>query len=119
VNNLLSNACKYSTADSPISVEIAMDVDRALIAVHNEGEGIPEADQPYVFDRFYRTRTGSRSASGGVGLGLFICKRLVEAMGSQIELHSSGGRGCTFSFWLPLVTRSTAWTGDQELTVPS
>jgi len=119
VTNLLSNACKYSTPGSPISVEIAQDVDRALVAVHNEGEGIPEADQPYVFDRFYRTRTGSRSEAGGVGLGLFICKRLVEAMGSQIELHSSAGRGCTFSFWLPLVTRSVSWSGDQELTVQS
>ena len=118
VNNLLSNACKYSTPGSPITVEIAMDVDRALVIVHNEGEGIPEADQPYVFDRFYRTRTGSRSEAGGVGLGLFICKRLVEAMGSQIELRSSPDRGCTFSFWLPLVTRSTTW-GEQELSVPS
>jgi len=71
--------------------------------VRNEGDGIAPADQPHVFDRFYRTRTGLQREVGGAGLGLFICRRLVEAMGSQIELESIPGEGCTFTFWLPYV----------------
>ena len=81
-----------------------MDESRAVIAVHNEGDGIAPADQPFVFDRFFRTRTGLQREVGGAGLGLFICRRLVEAMGSQIELESIPGEGCTFTFWLPEAT---------------
>ncbi len=102
VTNLLSNAFKYSPADPPVAISVTIDANQVVIDVHNEGEGIAPADQPYVFDRFYRTRTGLRQEVGGVGLGLFICKRLVEAMGSQIELESGPGAGCTFSFRLPI-----------------
>ena len=104
VTNLLSNAFKYSTAGSTVQLSLRVDEDRAVIAVHNVGEGIAPADQPYVFDRFFRTRTDVQREVGGAGLGLFICRRLVEAMGSQIELESIPGEGCTFTFWLPEVT---------------
>ena len=102
VTNLLSNAFKYSTPGSPVSVAVTTGEDRAVISVHNEGEGIAPEDQPHVFDRFYRTESGLRREVGGVGLGLFICRRLVEVMGGEIEVASSQGGGCTFSFWLPL-----------------
>jgi signal transduction histidine kinase len=71
------------------------------VAVHNEGEGIPLADQPNVFSRFYRAQTGLTREAGGVGLGLFLCKWLVEAMGGEIGLDSTPGQGCTFWFTIP------------------
>jgi PAS domain S-box-containing protein len=103
VQNLLSNAFKYSTAGSTVQLSLTVDGNRVIVAVSNEGEGIAPADQPHVFDRFFRTRTGLQREVGGAGLGLFICRRLVEAMGSQIELESAPGEGCTFTFWLPRV----------------
>ena len=104
VTNLLSNAFKYSAADSLVTVSVTSEGARAVLAVHNEGEGIAAADQPFVFDRFYRSKTRPQAEAGGVGLGLYICKRLVEAMESEIVLESSSGQGSTFSFSLPLVT---------------
>jgi len=102
VTNLLSNAFKYSTPDSSVHISVGTDEGRATVRVHNEGEGIGPEDQPHVFERFYRTQTGLRREAGGVGLGLFICQRLVEAMGGEIAVESTPGHGCTFSFWLPL-----------------
>ena len=114
VTNLLSNAFKYSSPDSPVRVTVTAEADRACIAVHNEGEGIAFDDQPRVFDRFFRTESGLRREVGGVGLGLFICKRLVEVMGGEIAVESSPGRGCTFSFWLPREAPADARTPHPE-----
>lgn len=114
VMNLLSNAFKYSTPESPIEVRISPTGIFATVDVHNEGDGIPVADQPYVFDRFYRTDSGLTREVGGVGLGLFICKRLVEVMGGDLELRSSPGRGCTFSFTMPLAPSQDGVVGEPE-----
>ncbi|MGH2597063.1 MAG: sensor histidine kinase [Actinomycetota bacterium] len=100
--NLLSNAFKYSTPGSPIEVRISATGIFVTVDVHNEGDGIPVTDQPYVFDRFYRTDSGLTREVGGVGLGLFICKRLVEVMGGELWLQSLPGRGCTLSLTMPL-----------------
>jgi signal transduction histidine kinase len=70
--------------------------------VHNEGDGIAFEDQDRVFDRFYRVHNEGGRKAGGFGLGLFICKRLVEAMDGTISLESLPGQWCTFSFTLPL-----------------
>jgi signal transduction histidine kinase len=114
ITNLLSNAFKYSSPDSIVRVTVATGTDRALVAVRNDGEGIALEDQPHVFDRFFRTETGLRREVGGVGLGLFICKRLVEVMGGEIAVESSPGRGCTFSFWLPREAAEDAPTSHAE-----
>jgi PAS domain S-box-containing protein len=102
--NLLSNAFKYSPARAPITVKVEAMPDHAVISVRDEGDGIAPEDQPLVFDRFFRARTEAAQRSGGVGLGLFICRRLVEAMGGEISLRSEKDAGSTFSFTLPLAT---------------
>jgi PAS domain S-box-containing protein len=102
IANLLSNAFKYSPATAPVTVAVEATPDHAVISVHDEGDGIPAEDQPFVFDRFYRARSEGAPRSGGVGLGLFICRRLVEAMGGEIALRSGTGGGSTFSFTLPV-----------------
>src|SRR6476661_1601816 len=68
VQNLLSNAFKYSTAGSTVQLSLTVDGNRVGVAVHNESEGIAQADQPHVFDRFFRTRTGLQREVGGAGL---------------------------------------------------
>src|SRR5712692_2519924 len=103
VSNLLSNAFKYSSPDSSIDVGLMVSGDQALVSIHNEGEGIRAQDQEHVFQRFYRAESGLTRRTGGVGLGLYITKRLVEAMGGTIMLESRPDEGCTFSFTLPLV----------------
>jgi light-regulated signal transduction histidine kinase (bacteriophytochrome) len=85
-------------------VRIEAMADHAVISVADEGDGIAPEDHPFVFDRFFRARTDAARRSGGVGLGLFICRRLVEAMGGEISLRSQKDAGSTFFFTLPLAT---------------
>jgi PAS domain S-box-containing protein len=98
--NLLTNAVKYSLSDGTLTVQAKYlgDPPRAVIHVIDEGIGIEPEHQPYIFDRFYLTEHSKK----GVGLGLYICKGLVEAMGGRIWVVSEVGQGSTFSFVLPV-----------------
>jgi signal transduction histidine kinase len=71
------------------------------LSVADSGTGIPAEDLPFIFERFYRADKSRSRATGGVGLGLTIVKRLVEAHGGSIEAHSEKGRGSTFVFTVP------------------
>jgi PAS domain S-box-containing protein len=97
--NLLTNAVKYSTPGSTITIrgQSLADPPRIVVHVSDEGTGIAAEHLPHLFDRFYRTDAGQE----GVGLGLYICKRLVEAMGGEIWVVSEVGEGSTFRFTLP------------------
>ena len=75
---------------------------RAIVAVADTGTGIPAEDLPMVFDRFYRVDPSRNRSTGGAGLGLTICKQLVEAHGGTIRAESEQGKGSTFTFELPL-----------------
>jgi PAS domain S-box-containing protein len=111
LSNLLSNAMKYSPANTPIEVRVDPSGPQAVVSVHNEGEGIAVAERDRVFERFYRAETGLTSKAGGVGLGLYIARRLTEAMGGQLSLVTEAGKGCTFSFSLPMATSVVAANG--------
>ena len=104
VTNLLSNAMKYSLPETPVEVTVAAAGDQAIVSVRDEGEGIPHDEHDKVFDRFHRVEGGMARWKEGTGLGLYIAKRLVEAMNGKIWLASSPGDGSTFSFSLPLVS---------------
>ncbi|MGD9147231.1 MAG: ATP-binding protein [Anaerolineae bacterium] len=97
--NLLTNAAKYSASESTITVQCQVLDDPPRVAVHvsDEGIGIAPEHLPRIFDRFYLTETSEK----GVGLGLYICHALVEAMGGKIWVVSEVGKGSTFSFTLP------------------
>jgi signal transduction histidine kinase len=97
--NLLSNALKYSTADSPVRIQASRQSDEIIMAVHDQGSGIDPTDIPQLFDRFYRAK-GERRAEG-IGLGLYITKLLVEAHGGRIWVESQLGKGSTFYVTLP------------------
>ncbi len=112
VTNLLSNAFKYSPPATPVEVWLTVAGPKAIVSVHNMGEGISIADQGRVFERFYRAEGGLTRKSGGVGLGLYIARRLVEAMGGHLTLESEPGRGCTFAFSLPIAQATVEYDPD-------
>lgn len=99
--NLLTNAIKFSPSDSTVSIATDDLGDRYEIKVSDEGRGIPPEQVPYVFDRF-RQVTAADSAEGrGAGLGLAICKAIVELHNGQISCHSEVGKGTVFNIILP------------------
>jgi signal transduction histidine kinase len=103
VDNLLSNADKYSPADRPIAMRTQAHSGRVRISVVDHGVGISREHLPRLFDRFYRVPSADSSGPSGFGLGLSIVRDLVEAHGGQVEVESDGpGTGCTFSVVLPV-----------------
>jgi signal transduction histidine kinase len=94
LTNLLSNALKYGP-DSPVRVRVESAGDRAILSVHDRGIGISEADQRRIFQRF--ERAVSRRNYGGFGLGLWIVRQIVEALGGTVRVESVPGEGSTFT----------------------
>ncbi len=104
IGNLLSNALKYSPPESSVEVTVNTEDGDAVVSVIDSGEGIPVSEQERVFDRFHRLENGLTRQTGGTGLGLYIARRLIEAMGGRLGLVSRPGEGSTFSFSLPVVS---------------
>jgi len=101
VDNLVSNAVKYTPAGGSVAVTLAGYDDHIELAVVDTGIGIDPADRDRLFTRFFRTRDAESRSIQGVGLGLSITKKIVEAHGGRIEVESSD-QGSTFRVWLPL-----------------
>ncbi len=99
--NLVSNAIKYSPGDSEVVVRSRVVGDSLEVAVLDHGIGISPEDQARVYDRFYRGET-ARMTSGGTGLGLTICKLIVEGHGGRIQIDSTPDEGTTVSFTVPI-----------------
>ena len=103
VYNLCDNAMKFSRESGLFKIGIKrLKNKKALITVYNEGQGIAEADLPYVFERFYKSDKSRGLNKSGVGLGLFISKTIIEAHGESIWVESEFGENCCFSLTLPL-----------------
>jgi signal transduction histidine kinase len=100
LQNLVHNALKYTPAGGHVTVRVSAAPAAARIDVTDDGIGVPPAEQPRLFEKFYRTRAGQRH-SGGTGLGLAIARSLVELHGGEIWCESDGTSGSTFSFTLP------------------
>lgn len=99
--NLLTNAIKYSPDGSEVVLRVMRGDGEARVAVADHGAGIPPEALPHLFDRFYRAE-GAAARAQGLGLGLFITRRIVEAHGGSIGVESEVGRGSTFTVILPL-----------------
>jgi heavy metal sensor kinase len=99
--NLLDNAIKYSPPESRIIVAAGFEGPSAFLRVVDDGPGIPAADQPRVFERFFRADRQRSREMGGTGLGLSIVKLVAETHGGTVSLASESGHGCTFTVRLP------------------
>jgi len=101
VRNLLGNAIRYGKPGGQVLVAAAVEGERVRVRISDDGPGIPAAELPHLFDRFWRgDRARSRDA-GGSGLGLAIVKHLVQAQGGEVGAVSTPGQGATFWFTLP------------------
>ncbi len=105
LDNLISNAVKYSEAFTEVALVVRRVGHELLVSVTDQGIGIPEKDLPRVFERMFRSRQGIIPGEGGAGLGLAICKGLIEAHGGRIWIKSEEGKGTRCSFTLPIYTR--------------
>ena len=99
--NLVDNAIKYSEPNKNVYVKLYFSAEQATIEIQDEGVGIPEADLPKIFDRFYRVEESRATRFGGRGLGLSIAKHLVEAHGGDLFATSEFGKGSKFTISLP------------------
>ncbi len=102
VTNLVSNALKYSSPESPVRVALCARDTTALIKVHDSGQGIAQKELEHIFDTFYRAPDAQTSKQSGWGLGLAICKDIVERHNGRIWCESQVGDGSTFFVELPL-----------------
>jgi signal transduction histidine kinase len=102
LTNLLSNAAKFSPVGSKVTVTATLRGDQIVVSVRDQGVGIAEEDLPKLFQRFSRVQPARARRAKGTGLGLYICKSLVEGQGGRINVHSGLGRGTTFTYSVPV-----------------
>jgi len=101
--NLLENAIKYSPDGGPVVLRVKSGENgRLRLQVHDNGLGIPRGEQERIFEKFYRSDPQLARGVGGTGLGLYICRELVQRMGGEIEVESEPGKGSTFTVDLPV-----------------
>jgi signal transduction histidine kinase len=108
LDNLISNAVKYSPHNTTIHVHLVPEMDYAMVMVRDEGPGISEEDQKKLFQKYSRLTARPTAGESSTGLGLSIAKRLAIKLGGDILCHSSLGAGTTFTFRLPLSREKAA-----------
>lgn len=107
ITNLFDNACKY-TEQGKISLGLTGDTEVVQLYVRDTGSGIPADDVPHLFQKFYRVDNSATRTIGGTGLGLFICRKIVELYKGRIWVESEMGKGSTFFINLPRLSTQRA-----------
>lgn len=107
LDNLIENAIKY-TPQGGVRVDISGTEERVVISIQDSGLGIPTEDISHLFQKFYRVENMDRQSIGGTGLGLYLCRRLVEAMQGRLWVESTFGSGSTFFVELPRISTQEA-----------
>lgn len=107
VTNLFDNAVKY-TQQGKVSLSITGDQANIQVQVNDTGPGIPAEDLPHLFQKFYRVDNSETRAIGGTGLGLFICRKIIELYGGTIQVASIVGKGSAFTITLPRLSAAHA-----------
>ena len=101
LDNLLTNAAKYSEPESPIEVQVGTEGQEVLVTVSDRGIGIGDADESQLFTAYYRSES-AKTRSSGLGIGLAVCRRIVDSLGGRIWAHPREGGGTEAGFALPL-----------------
>ena len=104
LDNLIDNAIKYSPPGTEITISADISDHELLVSVSDQGPGIPVEELTNIFDRMYRIEQRLYSGADGIGLGLYICQRLVEGHGGRIWAENAPDRGSIFKFTLPLAS---------------
>ncbi len=113
--NICHNALKFSRPNGMLRICLVYTKEKKVeIAVYNEGEGIPTEDQPYVFERFYKSDKSRGLDKSGVGLGLYIAKTIIAAHGEKIWVASEPGKNCEFFFTLPRAVSGHWGIGEEK-----
>ncbi len=107
LDNLIENAIKY-TPSGEVRVDVTGTEDKVVVSIKDTGLGIPTEDIPHLFQKFYRVDNADRQSIGGTGLGLYLCRRLVEAMQGRLWVESTFGSGSTFFIELPRIDSQEA-----------
>jgi signal transduction histidine kinase len=110
VTNYVTNALKYSPDDQPVVIRVARCGTHADVSVEDHGPGLPALEQARVWERFYQAegpRVHSSGPGAGLGLGLHICKTIIELHGGAVGVDSAVGKGSTFWFTLPVADGSS------------
>ena len=107
LTNLFDNAVKYTIKGS-ITVRIDADSENVKISIEDTGQGIPREDIPHLFQKFYRVDSSDTRQIGGTGLGLYICKKIIDLYHGRISVDSELGKGSRFTVSLPRLSRSEA-----------
>jgi signal transduction histidine kinase len=102
LNNLLTNAIKYSPISKSVLVELSVEMDKAIVSVEDSGIGMDEEELGKIFDRFYRVSGDDEETFPGFGIGLFIVKDILQRHNGKIWVESKKESGSKFYFSLPL-----------------
>lgn len=113
VSNLVENAIKY-TPQGTVTVDVGGDDSSAIVSIRDTGIGIPPEDIAHLFQKFYRVDNSATREIGGTGLGLYLCRRLVETMNGRIWVESEYGKGSTFLVALPRLSNEEAMARLQQ-----
>lgn len=108
LDNLITNAIKYNLEWGSVTVDVGVEEGGVSVAVRDTGQGIPEADLPRIFDRFYRTNAARTSATVGTGLGLNITREIIHRHGGELTVTSELGIGTTFRITVPTEREASA-----------
>jgi signal transduction histidine kinase len=119
LRNLIDNALKYSPASQRVTVTVGVDVDDVVVRVHDRGPGIAPEQRDRIFDRFYQVDQSDTRRVGGVGMGLYICRRAAERLGARIWLDRSDASGSVFAVRLPTADRTGHETADVVTVIAS
>ncbi len=118
LNNLVDNAIKY-TKQGNVTIDVTGDATNIIVSITDTGIGIPPEDVPHLFQKFYRVDNSDTREIGGTGLGLYICRRLIESNNGHIGVQSEYGKGSTFSVTIPRISHERATELIQDTQQPA